>query len=568
MITFKQIRYKNFLSAGNNFITIDLDKHKTTLFVGKNGAGKSVVLEAISFVLYNKTIRNINKPQLVNSINDKNLLCEIDFETGSHSYTVKRGIKPNVFEIFQNSVLLNQNSETKDYQKFLEERILGIGHKAFTQIVLLGARNFTPFMQLPALERRRIVEDLLDIRIFTVMNSILKERVNTNKSDLLDTQHKIDLLKAKIELHEKHLMSRNKDMDELQRQKQTKIDLYNAENIENEKLILSKQSEIEEVNVVLENRQKIEDALTKAKRIRQKHEKFIKDVDKNILFYTNNDSCPTCLQSIDSSFKQTTIAQHENEKGNIEKILEEIEAGYQKLVSRLNQTDDPTKEFLKLQEEILSLRTKINVTKRFIRDIRAELNTKPDDTSETDIAVSETDLKSATQNMEDLTRQRELLSAASILLKDGGIKTQVVRQYVPVMNRYINKYLDTLELFCTFEFDENFNEVIKSRYRDAYGYGSLSEGEKMRIDIALMFTWREIARIKNSAATNLLIMDEIFDSSMDSSGTDEFIKMINDLTSDTNTVIISHRQDQLSDKFDHVVHFKKVKNFTTIETIA
>jgi len=567
MIYFKNIRWKNFLSTGNTFTEIDFTRNRSTLIVGENGAGKSTILDALAFALYGKPFRKINKPQLINTINQKNLEVHLEFSIGRYDYKVIRGIKPNVFEIYQNGNLINQSSENKEYQEMFEKSILKLNFKSFSQIVILGSASFVPFMQLPAAHRREVIEDLLDIQIFSTMNTLLKDRVVTNKNDIVDNDYLIKSLAEKIELHKKHIDSMKQNNDELIEQKRVKIAEYEQQIITvNEKiqecstLSSALDADVNQIEVLRENDRNLRELY------RKMYEKSVKLI-KESNFYRDNDNCPTCKQGISHDFKEHVLSDNDN-------VVGEISAGLGQMDRKLNRINEKISLYSKsferqqeLQKEITEHHNAVTVCNEFIKGLNAEIlllqnNTKHIDAGNEEVKELKTNLKDALTRKENLTEDRKLLDVAGILLKDSGIKTKIIKQYVPVMNKLINKYLAAMDFFVNFELNENFEETIKSRFRDEFSYESFSEGEKMRIDLALLFTWRAIAKLRNSASTNLLIMDEVFDSSLDNSGTDEFLKIIQTITADTNIFIISHKGDQLYDKFHSVIKFEKHKNFS------
>jgi len=567
MIYFKNIRWKNFLSTGNTFTEIDFTRNRSTLIVGENGAGKSTILDALAFALYGKPFRKINKPQLINTINQKNLEVHLEFSIGRYDYKVIRGIKPNVFEIYQNGNLINQSSENKEYQEMFEKSILKLNFKSFSQIVILGSASFVPFMQLPAAHRREVIEDLLDIQIFSTMNTLLKDRVVTNKNDIVDNDYLIKSLAEKIELHKKHIDSMKQNNDELIEQKRVKIAEYEQQIITvNEKiqecstLSSALDADVNQIEVLRENDRNLRELY------RKMYEKSVKLIKESNL-YRDNDNCPTCKQGISHDFKEHVLSDNDN-------VVGEISAGLGQMDRKLNRINEKISLYSKsferqqeLQKEITEHHNAVTVCNEFIKGLNAEIlllqnNTKHIDAGNEEVKELKTNLKDALTRKENLTEDRKLLDVAGILLKDSGIKTKIIKQYVPVMNKLINKYLAAMDFFVNFELNENFEETIKSRFRDEFSYESFSEGEKMRIDLALLFTWRAIAKLRNSASTNLLIMDEVFDSSLDNSGTDEFLKIIQTITADTNIFIISHKGDQLYDKFHSVIKFEKHKNFS------
>jgi DNA repair exonuclease SbcCD ATPase subunit len=566
MITFKKIKYKNFLSSGNIFTEIKLDKSPNTLIVGVNGAGKSTMLDALTFVLFGKPFRNINKPTLVNSINQKDCLVEVEFRSNNKNYKIVRGIKPNKFEIYSDGSLINQEAESKEYQSVLEESILKFNYKAFTQIVILGSSSFVPFMQLSAADRRTIIEDLLDINIFSSMNVVLKERVSEFKHKLTDLKIAHETTMAKIEMQKKYVNEAKKSNEEIVEQKE-------QEYKEHEESVSKLQKDLEKIQ------QKIESLLSKIKdedKIKQKQKKLsqlegkietnISKAKTDIQFYTKNNTCPSCDQKINN--KDEKIHQC-NEKikelnGGLEKLTEE----YNAISTQLNDIMKVHKNINSHNTDIAKINTSISETQKYMSKLLKEIEALKNKKSVGDdmVAVSQElidRLEEINNQKVELFSDKSYIDVAAALLKDSGIKAKIVRQYLPIINKLVNKYLSSMDFFVNFEIDEEFKETIKSRPRDVFSYENFSEGEKMRIDLALLFTWRAIAKMKNSMNTNLLILDEVFDSSLDNSGTDEFMKLIQSLN-ETNVFVISHKGDILVDKFRSVIKFEKVKNFSRI----
>ena len=569
MILFKAIRWQNMLSTGNQFTEVSLDRSKSTLIVGENGAGKSTILDALSFALYGKPFRNINKPQLLNSMTQKNLVVECEFMVGSKHFRVKRGIKPQIFEIYQNGEMINQNSSARDYQEYLEKSILKLSFKSFGQIVILGSANYLPFMQLPAHSRREVIEDLLDIQIFTTMNNLLKEKILTNKAAITDTDYQIDLIENKIELTQKHIDSLKTNNDHLIKQKQELIDELMGQILLTEMAITCENNKLTDMQVLIADADKVNSKRAKLIELESQLETKIRSLKKEITFYHDNDSCPTCRQGIDHDFKNETISERANKKQEVTDALVKIEDEILAINNRVNEISEINKEITAINTKITELNSDIRSWNSSIRTLETEIdglekNTGVIDASNEDLHVLNSHLTVQQKHKEELANERQVIEVAGVLLKDSGIKTRIIKQYVPIMNKLINKYLAAMDFFVQFELDENFNEKIKSRFRDEFSYASFSEGEKMRIDLALMFTWRAIAKLRNSASTNLLIMDEVFDSSLDVGGTEEFLKILEGLTGDTNTFIISHKGDQLYDKFHSVIKFEKHANFSRI----
>lgn len=565
MIHFKTVRFKNILSTGNSWTEIHLDSNKSTLIVGENGAGKSTMLDAIAFALYGKAFRQIKKPQLLNSINQKELMVEIEFKIGAKQYLVKRGIKPNIFEIWCNGELLNQDAAARDYQTYLEENILKLNYKSFGQVVVLGSSTFVPFMQLKAGERRAVIEDLLDIQIFTVMNTLLKDKVSSNKEEIQEIKYQIDLLKNRIDSAKEHNESirelKEGEVAKLKEKLKEQIALIEAEQASVGTLM----EEVAELAESVSDKPAVKKKLQELEKIDGQLSNKLSKLRKDIAFYEDHDNCPTCRQGIEHEFKQETIEQSTGK-------IEEIEKGKVELGNRLSGVNTRLEEIdsiesimsaknLEMSEHNANYKMAMNVCKSIKSELtEAEESVEAIDTSA--INKLEDDMNSYHTKQNQLFEDKEMLSLVASMLKDGGIKTRIIKQYVPVMNKLINKYLAAMDFFVQFELDENFNETIKSRFRDVFSYASFSEGEKLRIDLALLFTWRAVSKLRNSVSTNLLIMDEIMDSSLDNAGTEEFLKIINEITADSNVFIISHKGDQLYEKFDNVIRFEKVKNFS------
>lgn len=568
MLFFEKIRWKNFLSTGNAFTEINFTKNKTTLIVGENGAGKSTILDALSFSLYGKPFRKVNKPQLLNAINGKGLLVELEFTIGKRHYLIKRGMKPNLFEIYQDGVIINQDAEAKEYQEMFEKNILKLNHKSFCQIVVLGSASFVPFMQLPAAHRREVIEDLLDIQIFSTMNNLLKDKVSKNRSDLTDVDYNIKLTAQKIEMHKKHLEELSRNNDEVITQKDAKIaelakEISNASSQSSTLLkeVLVKTSSISDQEKVGRKIEKLNDLN------RQLQSKLTR-LENEIEFFNVHDDCPTCRQGIGHEHKAQIVSRDNDSILEVRTGLEKLNTELVSSRERLNAIAAVNREITDLNRQVSNLNVQVETKTTFIDDLKKEIevlkkSVKVNENNE-DLKLFQTDLKKYIADKEELVTDKGVLDVASNLLRDSGIKTKIIKQYIPVMNKLINKYLASLDFFVNFELNENFEEKIKSRHRDEFSYESFSEGEKMRIDLALLFTWRAIAKLRNSVSTNLLIMDEVFDSSLDVNGTDEFLKILYTLTGDTNVFIISHKGDTLFDKFEHIIKFEKHKNFSRI----
>lgn len=568
MLVFKKIKYRNILSTGNQFTEIDFQKSKSTLIVGKNGSGKSTLLDALSFVLYGKPFRKINKPQLINSVNKKDLVVEVELSVGGSDYLIRRGLKPNIFKIWKNDELVNQDAKNTDYQEVLEKNILKLNHKSFSQIVVLGSSTFIPFMQLPAWHRREVIEDLLDLQIFSSMNTLLKNKVSENKESVDSTKYNIDLTKEKVKLQKEHrLKIASLHEEDIAKKEEFVLSIiYQIEKLEEQNAELLENSgalnKSDDIKKTIEKKNKINDFATN-------FEWQIERVDSEIEFLRNNDNCPTCKQIIEKGFKNLTIEEKEHKiselqngldkanqkKSDLLRDLEELRIENEKYQNTLDKIRDNSYALPPLRAQLKNLR-------REIEDARKTAKEHVPNDNLNDLLKSIHELE---KFLEELIKKREILSMASVMLKDGGIKTKIIRQYIPIMNKLINKHLASMEFPCLFELDENFNEKIKSRFRDDFSYESFSEGEKLRIDIAILVTWRAISKMRNSISTNILIFDEIGDSSLDEAGFDEFLKIIQNMSLDSNTFIISHKVDSISDKFENVIEFEKVKGFSRLK---
>jgi DNA repair exonuclease SbcCD ATPase subunit len=569
MIVFRKLRFKNFLSTGNFFTEIQFDKSPNTLIVGSNGAGKSTMLDALCFALFNKAFRNITKPQLVNSINEKECVVEIEFDAHNKSYKIVRGIKPNTFEIYCNGELINQDAAIRDYQEYLEKFILKLNYKSFTQIVILGSASFVPFMQLSATDRRAIIEDLLDIGIFSTMNGLLKDKVAMNKEELTNNKYDVEVSTQNYALQEKHI-------NQLKQNNEDKVKEYEAEILSNNDTLQSLHGKIgtiqEEIDILqgqVSSKPQLEAKLKEISKIESKVETNLSKFRKDIGFFEQNDHCPTCRQTITLEVKEKEIESLQGKVTECEHGLSQIEAKLIEEQNKLNAMIEVQKQIQALNIQIATNNTTINETNKYIGKLQKQIemlqNTKQNLDEETKKLddVKETLLKLEAKRKE-LIDEKTYYDAASILLKDTGIKTKIVRQYLPVINKLVNKYLASMDFFVNFNLDESFKETIKSRHRDEFSYASFSEGEKQRIDMALMLTWRAVAKLKNSANTNLLILDEVFDSSLDANGTEYLMNLLH-LLEDVNLFVISHKGDILQDKFRSIIKFKKVNNFSQID---
>ena len=567
MINFNKIRWKNFLSYGNHWTEVNLNQNKSTLVIGENGAGKSTVLDALTFVLYNKPFRKVTVQQLINSINDNHMEVEVEFSIGKNNYKVARGQKPRKFEVYSNGEMLNQEAHAKDYQEVLEKNILKLNHKSFCQVVVLGSSSFIPFMQLPNNHRKEVIEDLLDIGIFSIMSTLLKDKASSNRRLLGEVSANITLLDAQIDMQKEYIEKMVQKKDELIQEKEEAIEKLTNTNGLLDLNLADEEEKLFKLRKEVRDEEKIRKKLNQLHNLDEKIGEKVKRLRKEIEFFHSHDDCPTCNQTIDEEFKQHSISSKED-------TINECNEGFDKLETEITETQDSVnhivevwKDIDKVNQLINNLKSEINANQSVIDSLQNDINRAGEENIDEE-RKKITDLNkrkgSEEEEKKTLSDTQEVFNIATTLLKDTGIKSRIIKQYVPVMNKLINKYLAAMDFFVQFELDENFNEVIKSRFRDEFTYASFSEGEKMRIDLSLLFTWRAIAKLKNSASTNLLIMDEVFDSSLDTQGTDEFLKIIKELTSDTNIIIISHKTDQLLDKFSNVVRFEKHKNFSRI----
>jgi DNA repair exonuclease SbcCD ATPase subunit len=573
MIIFKKIRWKNFLSTGNVFSEVDLRSAKTNLIVGNNGAGKSTILDALTFSLFGKPFRKINKPLLVNSINEKDCLAEIEFTIGKSEYKVIRGIKPNKFEIYCNGQLWNQEASAVDQQKNFEANVLKMNYKSFTQIVVLGSSTFVPFMRLPLAQRREIIEDILDIQVFSTMNVLLKDKVRENNEQIKSLDYQLHLLGEKIDLQKKYMLELEKKTKEEITRKQNKIaELMTEENDQhNEVARLS--SEVEIHSKEMEDLSASKTKLKKLNTFLFKIQSKLNSCQKEHQFFTENHVCPTCTQDLSDDFRMNKIAEGEGELNN-------LQTGIEDLMDAIANEEERENEFTRLSQVVLSLNSSITQAnyqitslRKTIGDIETEIKelegTNPDKKAEfVKLEGLVTEKKDCAKTFAEYKQERDTLLAASQLLKDNGIKTRIIKTYLPAMNQLINQYLQRMDFYVNFTLDENFEEIIKSRYRDVFSYDSFSEGEKARIDIALLLTWRSIAKLKNSVDTNLLILDEIFDSSLDQQGGMDLSWILRNFDENINVYVISHREN-LDGKFDRTLTAVKEKNFSVIqETVS
>ena len=566
MITFQKIRWKNFLSTGNQFTEIDFEEYNTNLIIGTNGAGKSTMLDALTFVLFNKPFRKINKPQLVNAQNERECLVEIEFEINTRQYVVRRGIKPNVFDIIVNGTELHREADDRAMQRVLEDNILKVNYKSFTQIVILGSSTFVPFMQLTSANRREVIEDLLDIRIFSLMNNILKDKIRTQKDQVKSLDLKKENLKDKMKMQQNFI-------DELENRGKQNIDSNNNKitNLmdevdeylkENTKLQEDLQNTTKKQEEVAGARQK----LAKLNTLRGKLSQKVSAITKEHKFFMENTVCPTCTQDIEESFRLNKIDDVQNKAKELKEGFDELESTIKFEQERERQFNNLSKEITNLTHGISQNNTRVSGNQRQIRDLEYEIQTITENlanrnTEHEKLDEFKSNLAHTFAELSDKKQEIVHHDFAYSLLKDDGVKTKIIRKYLPFINQQVNRYLQMMEFYINFHLDEEFKESVKSPIHEDFSYSSFSEGEKMRIDLALLFTWREVARVKNSVNTNLLIMDEVFDSSLDGFGTDEFLKIIRYVIKDANIFVISHKQD-MQDKFESVLKFDKVKGFS------
>jgi len=566
MIVFKKLRYRNFLSSGNQFTEIDFEKNHTNLIIGTNGAGKSTVLDALTFALFNKAFRKINKNQLVNTTNEKDCLVEIEFSTNNRDYLVRRGIKPNVFDIEVNRQPLHKEADDRANQRILEENILKVNYKSFTQIVILGSSTFVPFMQLPTAHRREVIEDLLDIRIFSAMNNLIKDKIRTQKDQVKSLELRKENLKEKMKMQQnfiEELENRGNANINANKEKIANLDkevgIYMEENANTEEDIFKYTKEQEEVVGA-------GDKLVKLNNLKGKISQKVSVITKEHKFFTENTVCPTCTQTIEEEFRLNRITDAQNKAKELKKGYEDLEETIKIEQERERQFIALSKEITKLNHEISQNNTRISLNQRQIRDLESEIQTITNqlENRNTEHEKLEEFKENLQKTFEDLSKKKEEIvyyDFAYSLLKDDGVKTKIIKKYLPFINQQVNRYLQMMDFYINFHLDEEFNETVKSPIHEDFSYSSFSEGEKARIDLALLFSWREIARVKNSVNCNILLFDEVFDSSLDGFGADEFLKIIKYVVKDTNVFVISHKTD-LQDKFDSTIKFEKKNGFS------
>ena len=568
MITFEKVRWKNFLSTGNTFSEVQLTDAKTNLIVGSNGAGKSTILDALTFGLFGKPFRKISKSSLVNSINDRDTVVEVEFTIGKNEYQVMRAIKPNKLEISVNGQLFNQEAAVNDQQKNFEKNVLKMNFKSFTQVVILGASTFVPFMRMPLGQRREIIEDILDIQIFSTMNDNLRAKIKINSEELRDVEYELELVKNKITIQKEHMLNLEKrDKEEIDKKKQ-KIVEYETKEADNSDIITKLTQQILRLNEEMVDYKQSSKKLNKLNTYLMKLTHKLNSIKKEHKFFEDNHVCPTCTQTLENSFREKKISSGKNK-------IQEMEEGFDELNTAIEEEQTRVEKFTELSTEISDLNSQVTQTnyeitsiRKAITDINNEIEEIHNDNADAKAEYSKlkvlvSDKKDLSVQLDETRKDKDTLSVASKLLKDSGIKTRIIKTYLPTMNKMIAHYLGNMEFYVNFTLDENFEETIKSRYRDVFSYESFSEGEKARIDIALLLTWRSIAKLKNSVDTNLLILDEIFDGSLDQSGTSELGWILRNFDDRTNVFVISHKE-AMSDKFERTLIVEKPKNFSTI----
>ena len=571
MIVFKKLKYKNFLSSGNVPIEIELNKSQTTLIIGTNGSGKSTLLDALCFVLFNRPFRIIKKEQMVNTINQGDCVVEVEFSVGTNNYNIKRGIKPNLFEIYKNGEMINQEASTIDYQKYLENNIMKLNYRSFIQVVLLGSSSYEPFMKMKPRYRREVVEEILDIRVFGLMDLILRSQQSDLQKKLVEVRHQCDLIKTKYESEAKYLKSLENQGSDNQRVALGKVEENTKNKEEFEQKLQKLNEEIAVSQSKLQGQDKAQTKLKELNKLETKIETNLKTHQKTLDFFKDNDNCPVCTQKIDEHFKGQKC---QEEKGTIQKL----EEGLTQLVEEISKQEQKVTAFSQVSAkisdmnlEIAKISTSLESLKKHTDQIWIDFNKAGErsndmETIKLELEDMSREIKVAEENLDKVQEEKKYVDVLREILNDKGAKAQIIRKYVPIMNTLINKYLQQMDFFVSFHLDEEFNETVKSRFRDTFNYNNFSEGEKMRIDLALLFTWRDIARMKNSTNTNLLILDEIFDSSLDGQGTDDFFKIIKNLSKE-NIFIISHKGDILFDRFTNIIKYEKVQNFTRLQTV-
>jgi len=571
VITFKKLKYRNFLSSGNVPIEINLNTSQTTLIIGTNGSGKSTLLDALCFVLFNKPFRIIKKEQMVNTINGGDCVVEVEFDVGTNQYRIVRGIKPNVFEIYKNDEMINQDASTIDYQKYLETNIMKLNYRSFIQVVLLGSSSYEPFMKMKPRYRREVVEEILDIRVFGLMDLILRSQQSDLQKKMVEVRHQCDLIKTKYESEAKYLKSLEDHGTDNQAVALRKIEENTQNKEEFDRKLQKLNEEIAVSQSKLSGQDTTKNKVRELRKLETKIETNLSSHKKTLDFFTDNDNCPTCTQPIEKDFK-------EQKCNHTHETISKLSKGLSELVEELTKQEEKVMEFgkisNKMQEmnvEIAKISTSLEALKKHTDQVWVDFNNVGQkdiniESIKLELEEMSRNIKDAETNLNKVQEEKSYVDVLREILNDKGAKAQIIRKYVPIMNQLINKYLQQMDFYVSFHLDEEFNETVKSRFRDTFNYNNFSEGEKMRIDLALLFTWRDIARMKNSTNTNLLILDEIFDSSLDNSGTDDFFKIIKGCTKE-NIFIISHKGDILFDRFTNIIKYEKVKNFTRLENV-
>ena len=570
MLHFEKLRWKNLLSTGNVYTEIHLDRSPSTVVVGENGAGKSTMLDALCWVLFNKPFRSVRKEQLINSVNGKGTRAEVEFRIGTVQYKIVRAYRPSEFEIWKNGEMLPQPGNVKDYQATLEEQILKLNYKSFTQVVILGSATFTPFMQLSVRDRREVIEDLLDIQIFSQMNTLLRDRMSKNKNEATDIEYQIELVENKIEVQQQYLRQVKSDIGEEIKEYEEMIDSAQQSNANTIVQISQTEDKIQKHFDTINDQTKVQSKSEKVSDLLSKLHDKEHSSSKTLKFFESHDNCPTCDQIIAAQIKEEKIQKTQSIISQTTDAISELQKQNDQLHDRLEQINVTQKKITELQQQISSMHSDIKHVdasiNQYSKKIEA-LNGRMGEEKTFDVEIDKLngDLKSLSSNKEQLSKDRMVLDYASKMLKDGGIKTKIIRQYVPVINKLVNKYLAAMDFFVDFTLDEQFNEVIRSRHRDDFSYASFSEGEKARIDLSLMLTWRAVAKLKNSVNRNLLILDEVFDGSLDVNGSEILMNLFREM-SGTNIFVISHKSDQMVDKFRSMIKFEKVKSYSRIAT--
>ena len=569
MIIFKKIRYKNFLSTGNTPIEIELGKSPTTLVIGKNGSGKSTLLDALCWALFNKPFRIIKKEQMINTINNSDCEVEIEFDVGTKQYKVKRSVKPNLFEIYENGQLLNQNASSIDYQKYLEHNIMKLNYRSFIQVVILGSSSYEPFMKMKARYRRDVVEEILDVKVFTQMDLILRDQQGQLSKEVLEMRHKCDLIQTKYDTEIKHFNSLSELNTSGIDDKKEQLEKHNKAKQEYTTKIENINKSIEEYKTELEGKEEADNKLKQLLKLETKIEQNIDTHNKSIKFFAENETCPVCTQAIDRSFREQKGEQLHKKCAELETGIKKLTSEIDKVEERINYFGNISKKLSDLYVDIAKVNTSLEELNNYSDRIHEEilqLENKQTDSKKiaTDLQQLKEELETTKLEAEKITNQKKYVDVLREVLSDKGARGHIIKKYIPIINNLINEYLQAMDFFVSFHLDEEFNETVKSRHRDTFNYNSFSEGEKLRIDLALLFTWRTIAKMKNSVNTNLLILDEIFDSSLDQQGTDDFFKIVNKLKNE-NVFIISHKGDILFDKFTNILKFEKYQNFTRLQ---